>query len=38
MGDSFEIGMQSIADGFQAMAAAMAPPAAASSSTTDLSM
>lgn len=26
IGDSFEIGMQSIAEGFQAMAAAMAPP------------
>ncbi|KAG3107685.1 hypothetical protein PI124_g12944 [Phytophthora idaei] len=38
MGDSFEIGMQSIADGFQAMTAAMAQPAAAASSTTDLSM
>ncbi|KAE8967446.1 hypothetical protein PR001_g28096 [Phytophthora rubi] len=25
MGDSFEIGMQSIAEGFQAMAAAMTP-------------
>lgn len=38
MGDSFEIGMQSIAEGFQAMAAAMAPPKAAATTTADCSV